>query len=350
MMSRKDDIHPLKKINANMIMHVLSEMKTATRKQLAERTGLSQPTVNTIVQELEEKGIVRPGNFAASEGGRRPKCYTLQTDHLRAAVVRLLPQSLAYLVMTIDGKVIQRNVWALTETDSHLEKLQTLLQTLTKQDENIRVISVGVPGVVGPGGVLFSISQVPSLEGVALSRALEEHLDIPVYVENDLNLVALGSTVSGLTKPDSDIVFVHVGQGVGAGVVMGGRIVRGFSNFAGEIAFMVKDAGDGQCGEALESLIIQTDSLARKAELIAEPLINIICLLNPPTIAFGGELISEELLRHLRQICEQHLPIWALPTFHFMVEEDAAYEKGLLTLVHGVLSQTHFAQAEGNVS
>jgi len=349
MPGRKSELHPLKELNANLVRHALSEMKTATRKQLAEHTGLSQPTVNAIVQELEEKGVVCPGNFAVSEGGRRPKCYTLQTDHLRAAIIRVLPRSLAYAVVTVDGKVIQRNIWTLTDADCHLEKLQTLLQTLKKQDSDIRVISIGVPSAVGPGGALYAISQVPSLEGVALGYVLEEKLGLPVYVENDMNSVALGSIASGIGQPDSDMVLVHIGRGVGAGVVMGGRIVRGFSSFAGEIAHLTKVPGVEQC-EALEYLLNQAESLQQKVQLIAELVINIICLLNPPTIAFGGEFTTEEMLRHVRHICEERLPLWTIPSFHLIPDESAAYEKGLLTLVRDVLSEAQFERTGGNVS
>jgi len=349
MSGKNGEIHPLKELNANLVRHALSEMKTATRKQLAERTGLSQPTVNAIVQELEEMGVVCPGNFAASEGGRRPKCYTLQTDHLRAAVIQVLPRELVHAVLTVDGKVIRRNIWTLTDSDSHLEKLQALLQTLKKQDENIRVVSIGIPGVVGPGGVLYAVPHVPSLEGVALSYVLEEKLGIPVYVENDMNLVALGSIASDAGQPDSNMVLVHIGQGVGAGIVIDGRIVRGFSSFAGEIAYMYKEAEVEQC-ETLEYLLEQADGLQQKAQLIADLVINIICLLNPPVIAFGGEFTTEEMLKHLRHMCEDHLPLWTLPTFHLMADESAAYEKGLLTHVRDVLAEAQFGRAGGNAS
>jgi len=351
MSGRKGELHPLKELNANLVRHALSEMKTATRKQLAERTGLSQPTVNAIVQDLEEKGVVYPGNFAASEGGRRPKCYTLQTDHLRAAIIRVLPRKLAYAVVTVDGKVIQRNIWTLSASDCHLEKLQTLLQTLKKQDSNIQVVSIGVPSAVGPGGALYAISQIPSLEGVTLAYVLEEKLGLPVYVENDMNSVALGSIASGIGQPDSDsdMVLVHIGQGVGAGVVMGGRIVRGFSSFAGEIAHLTKVPGVEQC-EALEYLLNQAEGLQQKVQLITELVINIICLLNPPTIAFGGEFTTEEMIRHVRHMCEERLPLWTIPSFRLIPDEGAAYEKGLLTLVQGVLSEAQFERAGGNAS
>jgi len=342
---QKSDTHPLKENNTNLVLSVLLSMKTATRRQLAQRTGLSQPTVNSIVQELENIGVAQPGNFAASAGGRRPQCYTLQTDTLRAATIRVLSKSLVYAVVTIDGTVILRNSWAITDKDNHIKALKSLLTTLIKQDRGIRVVSIGVPGVVGPGGALHAISQIPGLEGVSLVHELEKLFNIPVYVENDMNLVALGSVAADSGQATStDMVFVHLGEGVGAGIVMGGQIIRGFASFAGEIAYMVnpekgkKPLENIEAEETLEYLLSQTDNIKEQVKLISGMIISIICLLNPPVISFGSIYASEEMLRHLRHECEKSLPLWTLPSFQLMADENASYDRGLMALVDGVLT------------
>ena len=345
----KNDTHPLKEHNANLVLSSLMTMKTATRRQLAQRTGLSQPTVNSIVQELEKKGVAQPGSFAASAGGRRPQCYTLQTDHLRAITIRILSESLEYVIVTVDGTVILRNTWSITEPDTPVTALQSLLTTLLKQDDNIRVISIGVPGVVGPGGVLYAIPQIPKLQGIALENELAKMFDIPIYVENDMNLVALGSAVTetGLST-NTDMVFVHIGEGLGAGIVMGGQIIRGNTSFAGEIAYMFKPPEESISSEirpfygarneeTLERLLAQTDGIAEQAKLIAGIIVSIICLLNPPVISFGSVYATEEMLIHLRLECEKYLPLWTLPAFQLMADEEASYDRGLIALVGDVL-------------
>ena len=339
MPNTKNEAQSQKGHNTSLVLDALMTMKTATRRQLAQRTGLSQPTVNSIVQEMENKGYACPGTFAVSAGGRRPICYTLQTDHLRAATIRVLMHSLEYVVVKVDGTVVLRYSWPIAGGDTHLAALQSLLRTLLKQDRNIRVISIGVPGVVDPRGVLYAIPQVPELEGVALARVLKEQFDIPVYVENDMNLVALGSVIDETGQTTlSDMVFVHLGEGVGAGIVMGGHIIRGFSSFAGEIAYMVKPFGESKDGETLEHLVAQAKSIAQQAKLIAGMIVSIICLLNPPVISFGSTLASEEMLWHLRQECEKYLPLWTIPSFKLMLNEAAAYDRGLMALVGDVLT------------
>jgi len=243
-----------------------------------------------------------------------------------------------YVVVTVDGTVILRNSWAVADGDSHVTAIQSLLRTLLRQDSNIRIISIGVPGVVGPGGALYAIPQIPALEGVALAQILDEQFDLPVYIENDMNLVALGSVAaeSGQT-PLSDMVFMHLGEGVGAGIVMDGRIIRGYSSFAGELAYMVKPFGESKNRETLEQLLAQAKSITQQARLISGMIVSIICLLNPPVISFGSTLASEEMLWRVRQECEKHLPLWTLPTFQLMADEGAAYDRGLMALVSDVL-------------
>jgi len=338
--NKKSDAHILKENNTNLILKTFLAMKTATRRQLAQKTGLSQPTVNSIVQELEGKRVVCSGTFAASAGGRRPKCYTLRTAYHRAATIRVLPHSLEYMVVTIDGAVVLRNSWAVTNEETHITALQALLKTLIRQDKGIRIASIGVPGVVGPGGCLRAIPQVPSLEGVALAQVLQEQHKLPVYVENDMNLVALGSVAGDNDKTGlMDIVFIHLGEGVGAGIVMGGNIIRGYSNFAGEIAYVLNPVSDNKTRKSLESLLAQTDSVARQAQLVSDMVVSLICILNPPVISFGNTLASKEILEFIKKECEKRLPLWTLPSFQLMEDEDATYDRGLTALVTDKLTK-----------
>jgi len=257
-----------------------------------------------------------------------------------------MSESLEYAVVTIDGTVILRNSWAIADSDNHLNAIKSLLTTLIKQDSGIRVASIGVPGVVGPGGALHAIPQIPGLEGISLIHELGKVVNVPIYVENDMNLVALGSVAADSGQATStDMVFVHLGEGVGAGIVMGGQIIRGHSSFAGEIAYMVtpgqekKPIENIHTEETLEYLLAQTGNVAGQTKLISGMIISIICLLNPPVISFGSLYANEEMLRHLRHECEKHLPLWTLPSFQLMADEEASYDRGLIALVDGVLTE-----------
>jgi len=343
---RKPESNLIKEHNINLVKNALMEMKTATRTQLAKKTGISQPTVNLIVLELVNKGIVRPGSFASSSGGRRPQCYTFKTNHLRAATIRVYRHSLEYTVFTLDGTVISRNSWSLKNGESTLQGIKSLLNSVVKQDVNIRVIGIGVPGVVGVGGILHAIPQIPDLEGVALAHELEEDQSIPIYVENDMNLVALGSVETATGQKFTDIVFMSIGEGIGAGIVIDGKIVRGYSRFAGEISFISDPYSENNKNETFESLLCNAGSINEQARLISRMVVSIICLINPHIISFGSTLATEELLTHLRRECEKHLPVWTLPSFQLTDDLSKAYDRGLMASIRGVLAEIDFAKVE----
>jgi glucokinase len=99
-------------------------------------------------------------------------------------------------------------------------------------------IAVGLPGPVGPGGVVGHAVNAPFLAGAPIFSLLEEELDLPVVVENDVNLAALGEQRQGRASGVQDVAFIAVGTGVGMGLVVGGRILRGARGGAGELGLL----------------------------------------------------------------------------------------------------------------
>ncbi len=105
-------------------------------------------------------------------------------------------------------------------------------------------VVVGVPGVVAGDGTLRLIENVSGLEGRSFGRELEEALGLPVALENDINLAALGEQWQGVARGVDDFAFLSVGTGMGAGLVLGGELHRGRNGAAGEVDFAL--AGVGQ--------------------------------------------------------------------------------------------------------
>ena len=99
-------------------------------------------------------------------------------------------------------------------------------------------IAVGLPGPVGDGGEIGHVVNAPALNGAPIRSLLMEQLDAPVIVENDVNLAALGEQRRGRARGVSDVAFIAVGTGVGMGIVVGGRILRGARGGAGELGLL----------------------------------------------------------------------------------------------------------------
>jgi len=103
--------------------------------------------------------------------------------------------------------------------------------------DTIEAVGVGVPGPVDAahGRIGEPVTHVPALAGRPLGPELRERLRLPVFVDNDVNALALGEWMFGAGKGSHSLVVLAVGTGIGAGIVIGGRVVRGVAGFGGEL-------------------------------------------------------------------------------------------------------------------
>ncbi|MET0202023.1 MAG: ROK family protein, partial [Gaiellaceae bacterium] len=143
----------------------------------------------------------------------------------------------------------------------------SLLEAAALDPALVDRVVVGVPGVIGGDGTLRLIENVSGLEGRPFGRELEEALELPVALENDINLAALGEQWQGVARGVDDFAFLSVGTGMGAGLVLGGELHRGRNGAAGEVDFAL--AGIGQ---TLDPSAPEVVELARNlAGLQADP-------------------------------------------------------------------------------
>jgi glucokinase len=118
----------------------------------------------------------------------------------------------------------------------------TQLVDLLPNRERFRGIAIGVPSAVHPvSGQVLEANNVPGWRELDLGRDLEEHFQVPVYLDNDANMAALGEHWRGVARGTRNFVFVAIGTGLGAGIFVDGRLYRGRSGYAGEIFRMNLD-------------------------------------------------------------------------------------------------------------
>lgn len=129
---------------------------------------------------------------------------------------------------------------ALQHKDSLQKSLAQLIDLLRPLiSEKIRGIGVAVPSVVdAEKGIVYDVVNIPSWERVELKSILEDEFGIPVSVENDANCFALGEHLHGKAKGHPAVVGITLGTGVGAGLILGGRICRGSNGGAGEVGYL----------------------------------------------------------------------------------------------------------------
>lgn len=115
--------------------------------------------------------------------------------------------------------------------------------------KTVKAVGVGAPGSIDSeeGRVIFS-PNMPGWEGIQLKKELEKHLDVPVFIENDCNACALGVHVAELGGKPRHLIGIFLGTGIGAGLILDGKLFSGFNRTAGEIGHMVLEVGGPKCG------------------------------------------------------------------------------------------------------
>jgi predicted NBD/HSP70 family sugar kinase len=240
------------------------------RAALIQATGLSGPTVGTLVSQLIRRGLVRDLGTGPSRGGRRPFVMELNTRYgfvagialgaskTHLAVADLRGERLAQLVIPTPSELGPRALLMHVATAT-----RSLLRETNVPPGRLLAVGVGAPGVVDrERGMVVALA--PNLKGwsnVHVGTTLKKALGAPVVVENDVNLAVLGERWRGTARGHDTCAFIRVGTGIGAGIMSHGALHRGHRCLAGEIALMCMgpqfvdmDFGSRGCLETLAGL------------------------------------------------------------------------------------------------
>ncbi|MFD3353102.1 ROK family transcriptional regulator [Streptomyces fradiae] len=243
----------LHRANLERVVRAVRMAGSLTQAEIARTTGLSAATVSNIVRELKDGGTVEV--TPTSAGGRRARSVSLSGDagivigvdfghtHLRVAVGNLAHQVLAEESEPLDVDASSAEGFDRAE---HLVK--RLIETTGIGPGKVIGIGLGVPGPIDvSSGTLGSTSILPGWSGINPGQELSRRLGVPVYVDNDANLGALGELVWGAGRGVRDLAYIKVASGVGAGLVIDGQIYRGPGGTAGEIGHITLDESGPVC-------------------------------------------------------------------------------------------------------
>ncbi|RST15128.1 ROK family transcriptional regulator [Streptomyces sp. WAC05374] len=243
----------LHRANLERVVRAVRMAGSLTQAEIARTTGLSAATVSNIVRELKDGGTVEV--TPTSAGGRRARSVSLSGDagivigvdfghtHLRVAVGNLAHQVLAEESEPLDVDA---------SSEEGFDRAQALVKRLITATgigpDKVIGVGLGVPGPIDvSSGTLGSTSILPGWTGINPSEELSRRLGVPVYVDNDANLGALGELVWGGGRGVKDLAYIKVASGVGAGLVIDGQIYRGPGGTAGEIGHITLDESGPVC-------------------------------------------------------------------------------------------------------
>lgn len=266
----------LKKLNLSLVCRTLLELGGATRAEIAARTAISVTTVRSLLEELVQSGAVTALEPGESSGGRRAARYTMSPH--------------PFLCLFLEGSRVSWRVAGLTgetlaEDDAQAPPDDAALLEFVDEIRGqwkIRAVGVGVPGIVDAGRYY---------DGAAwndIGDRLQRQLGLPVILENDVNCIALGCArrygdetgdMSGV-----NLAYIHFNRScTGAGIVAGGKVIRGAKQFAGELGLMPLGLDD-----TLDD-ILETGGVSEAADAAARAVACLCCVTGPSLVALGGE-------------------------------------------------------------
>jgi predicted NBD/HSP70 family sugar kinase len=234
----------LRDLNERTVLDTIRAGSPISRAEIARRSGISKPTVSLALESLLRADLVREATNRPDGPGYGAVYFEPVAE---AAVVLGLDLGARFVrgaVCDLAGQVrarqdVELSVAEVAGAVEAIERLHSsLLETSGLARDRVDGVIVGVPGVVEQGtGLLRLAENVAGLEGRAFASELQSALELPVRLENDINLAALGEQWRGVARGVDDFVFLSIGTGVGAGVVLGGELHRGRHGAAGEIDF-----------------------------------------------------------------------------------------------------------------
>ncbi|MEU9144836.1 ROK family transcriptional regulator [Streptomyces sp. NPDC048349] len=243
----------LHRANLERVVRAVRLAGSLTQAEIARTTGLSAATVSNIVRELKEGGTVEVTDTSA--GGRRARSVSLSGDagivigvdfghtHLRVAV-----GNLAHQVLAEEAEPLDVDASWVEGFDRAEALVGRLIAGLGVSLHKAIGVGLGVPGPIDvESGTLGSTAILPGWAGINPREELSRRLGVPVYVDNDANLGALGELVWGSGRGVKDLAYIKVASGVGAGLVINGQIYRGPGGTAGEIGHITLDESGPVC-------------------------------------------------------------------------------------------------------
>ncbi|MCD1268004.1 ROK family protein [Microbacterium sp. MEC084] len=351
----------------SQLFQLLRDGVPRTRAELAKATGLARSTIAARVDELMRMGLIIPMAEAVSTGGRPPSRFALNPEARVVLAADLGASHATLAVSDLAGRIIAQHSEPLDIALGPepvltwvVDNASALMERIGRSRTELAAIGMGVPGPVEHStGQPVNPPIMPGWDRVDVPGWVRRHLDVPVLVDNDVNIMALGERATAWPAVDH-LMFVKVATGIGSGIISGGVLQRGAQGIAGDIGHVQVARGAGvpcHCGNrgCLEALasgpaiaralreqgipaengddvvdlvkrgsIDAIQAVRQAGRDIGEVLTTAVSLVNPSVIAIGGSMarVGEHLIAGVREVVyTRSIP---LATEHLSIVQSAA--------------------------
>jgi predicted NBD/HSP70 family sugar kinase len=348
----------VREANTYAVLRLIADHAPVTRSRIVELSGLSRPTILSIVAELEHDELIVAEKIRAGAVGRAPVFYRPNPAAAHVVGADLGGSRLRVAIADLSGRFVGESAEPTDRRGGQrvIGQLQRAARRVAEEAnvpwESVQTVTVGTPGVLAADGSVQLAGNIPGLHRLDVLGTLRAGLECDVAVENDVNVAALGEHVFGIGRKFRSLALVAIGTGVGLGIIMDGELVRGARGRAGELAYLpiggdpstpealkrgalelamsgsgfrrlaarYLGAGDGPVGDGHDPLAPEAvmdraaggdpaaiETIARYAEVVAGGILSVAAILDPEVVLLGGGIGSNPLLleptkRALRRI------------------------------------------------
>lgn len=340
-----------KKINTSIIFNYIRKNSPVTRAGIVKVLKISAPAVSRVIEKLIKNGDVIETVKAETKSGKKPVLLIVNVNEGFVIGIDLGKKRFKAIVSNFNGEIIERfNSFKITNNRDIDRKLILEINNILKELENkkifnrdkLKAICIGIPASIDvESGKTIDAPLYANWKDLNLKKNVEEEFNVPVLIENDVNLSAIGEKHYGKGKDYKDFVFVEISNGIGAGIVIDNHLFRGSYGSAGEIAYSIISSnylGNKKDEEALENIaslegikstvlkkisnnaktsildivnndlnkidsstifkaavsgdVLANDIIKNMINFLTISLINLILILNPQLLIIGGDIVS----------------------------------------------------------
>ncbi|MCM3626926.1 ROK family transcriptional regulator [Paenibacillus glycanilyticus] len=338
-------------MNRSLLIRLMRKrQQVCTRAELTQESGLNQSTITNIINELISWGLVVETGVIEGKKGRRSIGIRLNCEPFKVVGIRLARKSITVALYDLGGKEYeskQISIRNLEGSETAFSKMKGLIAEMIEPcKDTVKAIGIATPGpLFRSEGRIALMTEFPGWEKINIHEQLNLEFGLPVYIEHDAKAGALAHW--WFSDPHQDhgvMVYVAAGQGVGAGIVMDGKVYRGALGMAGEIGHMSIDYNGPQCECGHKGCLelycsttallkklnkehaelpsvwkdlksgdpVATEAITQAAWFLGFGLVNIVNTFNPDRIIIGDELsdAGDLVLHTIKEVIDNHaLPV-----------------------------------------
>ena len=344
-MQRTGDLKLIQELNRSIVLKTIQNYGPISRSEIAKKYKISSTTVTAAVRELIQQGFVYEDGVGKSSGGRKPILVKFFSDSKFIIAVAITNSSIIIAETNLEAKVRRQkkfpvhNLTGKLVIDYLIKSISQFLEVYPDLKKCIG-ISINFPGIIDVKREVIGENTKLKLKNVPLKEIMKEQFKLKIWLENDSNAIVLAEKRFGAYRKFKNLVYITIDDGVGAGIVVNGHILRGCNGGTGEFGHTTIDKNGIRCDcgnrgclenyvnwpavyskvlssieqgintvmfemvkgdinqitpSIFRSALEKNDKLAKKimrqtAVYLATGIVNLVNLLNPDIIILGGKV------------------------------------------------------------